>query len=769
MRCLVWTADVTLRDGSLEWDQSVVNPEVLPRVLPQVARLGDTWERTLRTRVPEDARRADETARQAILAGEPSYAEDVRHVDWYGDMVWLHEDVVIDAVGENCWRLTGTVSEITKRRRAEDQLRAVIAGVQCLLWHAKVTDHAGELHWHVDPVDEAVAERFLPVDLHPGEAWHEAVNRSRRPEDVPRMERTSRNAIRSGAPRYSQEYPCVDRDGMARWLHEEVFIEPDGPDRWRLVGVTMDVTDRRHAENALRQSEQQARLIADSLPVLISYVDTEERYVFCNRAYNDWFGWDTENIPGTPVRDAIGETLYQATRDGIQAALAGERVRFDFEMPGGEEGPRDADCLYVPDIADDGSVRGFMALVTDVTERQRAIRDVRDSEAHLRAIMDGAVDGIITMDAQGRIASLNPTAADMFGYDRDELLGSDVSTMMPAPDGRSGGRYVEGYLRAGEATAVGTRREVQGRRKDGTTFPASMSIGKVLLEGRRLYACVVRDITEQKAMRDELIGLNADLEQRVEDRTAALAREAEQHRATARALEDGENQRTQLMDRMLAVQEEERARIARELHDQVGQELTSVLIGLRVIESAETTEDATRQATELRKVTSSTLEDIRQIAFDMRPSSLDDLGLETALRRDLGVLAKNAGFTANLHIHNPDGLSASTEMEVGLYRLAHTALTNVVRHAEAQAVTVALQMAHVEGDHIVSLLVEDDGVGFDDEAVFAGPVEGRFGLLSMQERARMVGGRVTVESTPGEGATVLIEIPLADRTDGTPS
>jgi PAS domain S-box-containing protein len=1187
MRCLVWTADVALRDGSLEWDLQVVNPEVLLSVLPQVAHPGDTWEQVItRARVPEDAQRADETARQAILAGEPSYAHDLRHVDWYGDTVWLHEDVVIEPTGEGLWRVTGTVSEVTVRRRAEGELRAVISGVQCLMWHAKVADHDGVLQWHIDPVDYPVAERFFPVDLEPGEAWHEAVNRARRPADVVRMEHTSRTAIRSGARRYSQEFACVDRDGVTHWLREEVFVEPDGADRWRLVGVTMDVTDRRRAEDGLRQSEQHAALIADSLPVLIAYIDSDERYQFCNRTYSDWVQWDVGNVRGTPVRDLIDAPLYDELRGRIQAVLSGERVRFDLELPGDDGETRHVDCLYVPDIADDGAVRGFISLITDVTDRQRALSNARDSEAHLRAIMDGAADGIITMDAQGAIASLNPSAADMFGYSREELLGQNVSAMMPDPRARTGSGYVKSYLGVGEATAVGTRREVDGRRKDGTTFRASVSIGEVLLDGGAFFAIVVRDITEQLALRDELIALNAQLERRVEERTVELAREAEQHRATARvarqqsdelahmvrsarcvlwstsgvpreggyqwtllapaesglaeflpveirpgktyddgwyrsvptediarideatdrairegqsnytveyrsegpagairwlqddisverlgedewlrtgvltditdqkrselvqqvvyeiseathtaldptsmhrgihqslsklldapgyvvmlsepgdsgafdfvyrvlgsergsdgpramprsrtarvarsgkteyltaadtarlvdegeielydafagawlgaplivndtvigvvallhpceedpytqgeiavfeyvcqqiavaidrgrvledlqrekrlfqalmdnvpdtiylkdaesrfvrvndiggralgladgnealgltdahwhdeplagrlrdeelevmrtgqpivgridpvgsdywisvtkaplrdetgavvgivgvnrdvsevmraqqALKDGEDQRTQLMDRMLVVQEEERARISRELHDQVGQELTSVLLGLRVIESAKTMADATLQAAELRKVTSATLEDIRQIAFDMRPSSLDDLGLETALRRDMDTLAKNAGFTATLHVHNPDDISASIETDVGLYRLAHAALTNVVRHANAGAVTVTLRAARVDGDRVVSLLVEDDGVGFDTDDVLAGPVGGRFGLLSMQERARLMGGTATIASVPGEGCTVLIEIPIADE------
>ena len=184
----------------------------------------------------------------------------------------------------------------------------------------------------------------------------------------------------------------------------------------------------------------------------------------------------------------------------------------------------------------------------------------------------------------------------------------------------------------------------------------------------------------------------------------------------------------------------------------------SVLVGLRVIESADSMADAVAQATELREVTSNTLEDVRQIAFDMRPSSLDDLGVETALARDLEVLGQNAGFETSFRVHNTEGIELPADLEVGLYRLAHTALTNVARHAEASNVDVVMDVRSVEGGYTLSLLVQDDGVGFDAEAVMAGPVEGRFGLLSMQERARLLDGEVTIESIPGDGSTILVEI-----------
>jgi chemotaxis family two-component system sensor kinase Cph1 len=132
-------------------------------------------------------------------------------------------------------------------------------------------------------------------------------------------------------------------------------------------------------------------------------------------------------------------------------------------------------------------------------------------------------------------------------------------------------------------------------------------------------------------------------------------------------------------------------------------------------------------------VTAGTLEDVRQIAFDMRPSSLDDLGMETALRRGLDALSQNAGFGSIFHAHNAEGISLPTE----LYRIARPAQTRVVRRARAQKVAAVMQTQPKNNSCRASLPTEDGGVGFDAEAVAEGPAEGRFGSLSMQARARL--------------------------------
>jgi len=232
--------------------------------------------------------------------------------------------------------------------------------------------------------------------------------------------------------------------------------------------------------------------------------------------------------------------------------------------------------------------------------------------------------------------------------------------------------------------------------------------------------------------------------------------------AMTKKLAAAEAQRTSLIKRILTAQEEERARIARDLHDHTGQSLSSLLLRLKGIESATTLEEAQRQTDELRALVAETLNDVRALAFQTHPSILDDLGLAAALRKDARSLSEKFGVNVDCHVAAIESERLPFEVEVALYRIVREALSNVVRHAKAKNVSILVQRRA----GTVLAIVEDDGVGFDTEAVLASDAEKRFGLLGMDERARLVGGRVTIESSREAGTTVYVEIPLPTQGNG---
>jgi len=215
--------------------------------------------------------------------------------------------------------------------------------------------------------------------------------------------------------------------------------------------------------------------------------------------------------------------------------------------------------------------------------------------------------------------------------------------------------------------------------------------------------------------------------------------------------------RRELLHKALTAQEEERRRIARELHDEAGQALAALLVNLRLIENASSLEEARAQVAHMREVVNQTLDEIRALAWELRPSVLDDLGLVPALARYIQSCRSRFGMEIDLEVVGLDQVRLPWEVETALYRIAQEALTNAARHAGAQHVSVILEQ---RGDRAL-LIVEDDGEGFDVAQVRASAQKrGRLGLYGMEERASLVGGRLTVESAPGSGTTVVVEVPL---------
>ena len=208
-----------------------------------------------------------------------------------------------------------------------------------------------------------------------------------------------------------------------------------------------------------------------------------------------------------------------------------------------------------------------------------------------------------------------------------------------------------------------------------------------------------------------------------------------------------------LLKEVLTAQELERRRIARELHDETAQALASLLVGLRAIEESQDLRQALGGTSALRGLVSAALEGVRRISRGLRPSVLDDLGLQEALER-LGLEVSRAhGFVVDVHATGPRLPRLPEAVETALYRMAQEALTNASKHASPKAVSVLIHRNPSE----VRLVIEDDGKGFDASEPLS---EGQVGLVGIRERAHLVAGSVTIESSPGQGTTVCVSVPL---------
>ncbi|HYO48177.1 MAG TPA: PAS domain S-box protein [Gemmatimonadota bacterium] len=347
-----------------------------------------------------------------------------------------------------------------------------------------------------------------------------------------------------------------------------------------------------------------------------------------------------------------------------------------------------------------------------VEARKEARADCDATE--YRALFESAPDGIVLVDDQGAILDVNPLALEMFGYAREELLGHPIEVLVPP--GFRGGHVAEreAYMAEPRARPMGIGLELWGCRKDGSEFPVEISLSPMTVGNSRQVISIIRDVTERR-------------------RLQAFGAEA------------------------LRAAEEERQRIARELHDDTAQRLAGLMLMLRVAGQIEDHEERERRIEQVREEIAETADAVRRIARGLRPPALDEVGLAAALESLVSSLRLAHSLNIEMTADRPrDRLEADAEL--ALYRIVQEALSNAVRHSGASRVAVSLQTE----DGMVRAEVEDDGRGFAVDRAYGDEGQG-LGMVGMRERARNAGGSLDIDSAPGAGTRVRVELPLKRR------
>jgi signal transduction histidine kinase len=264
------------------------------------------------------------------------------------------------------------------------------------------------------------------------------------------------------------------------------------------------------------------------------------------------------------------------------------------------------------------------------------------------------------------------------------------------------------------------------------------------------------DVTERRLAQDELRRAQEHLEERVRERTAELDSVNAQLQAEIRSHERAEKARQYLQRRLVTSQEEERGRISRELHDEVGQQLMALMLSLKALEATVGDGETPAKLRELRATAEQAGKEIHQLAAELRPVALDQVGLSRALSGYLESWLKRTGIAVDFVSVGVDELRLPPAIETTLYRIVQEAMTNVYKHASAKNVSVSVSR---RGDDVLTI-IEDDGEGFDLEALNATGGTPRIGIAGMRERAAIVDGVLTIDSTPGEGTTVRVRVPI---------
>lgn len=244
-------------------------------------------------------------------------------------------------------------------------------------------------------------------------------------------------------------------------------------------------------------------LYSDALPLPFAYLDTDLTYRIVNRAYEDLLALPAAELIGRRIDDGTGPLSHPDLLAAAGSAAGGHPARLETGTAI-RSAPRPLGVTFTPDRDEAGEVRGVAVVVEDLAERRNAEERLRGSEATTRAILDAAVDGILTIDAEGCIQSFNRAAERIFGYRAEEVVGRNVAILMPEPYRGEHDRYMRNYLTTGQARIIGIGREVAGQRKDGSVFPMDLAVGESRVGGRRIFAGIVRDISERKLAEEQL-------------------------------------------------------------------------------------------------------------------------------------------------------------------------------------------------------------------------------------------------------------------------
>lgn len=376
-----------------------------------------------------------------------------------------------------------------------------------------------------------------------------------------------------------------------------------------------------------------------------------------------------------------------------------------------------------------------------VVRMRRAKLD--DATRRLGAIVESSSDAILSVTPDGFVTSWNDGAERLFGYTANEMIGRSILTIIPVHLSRD---------RAWELATVRGMHDIQTYdavrlTKNGRYIDVSVTLSPLKDDVGQFVGVskVIRDISERKRGETLLQQAHEALEKKVQERTAELS--AANHSLRI------------LSNRLMQVQEEERSRLARDLHDEVGQLLTALKIDLQDIQHGEVGEARFGSLTDSLELVDRLLTQVRSLALDLRPSLLDDLGLVPALRWYVNRQAERNGWVLSLSLERiVERIPAP--IEVSCFRVVQEALTNIAKYAKAKTVDVTL----CRQDQDVTLIIQDDGVGFDvmlaKQRALGG---GSIGLLSLEERVRLAGGSFVISSVPDEGTRLELCFPLTEQ------
>jgi len=609
----------------------------------------------------------------------------------------------------------GMAHDITERKRAEKALRHTERK------YRDIFENAGEGIFQSTPDGRLLAANPALARMHgfdsPEELTRSLTDISREIYVDPERRKEFKHLLDAFGMVRGFEHQVFRKDGSKIWISVNARVVRDEQDSIRYYeGTAQDITDRKKAEEALRESEERYRELFENAKDAIYVQDLMGIYTSVNRAAEKLSGYDRNEVIGKHFEQFVAPEYLPLVRTNFAKKLVDkEQTAYEIEVIA-KDGRRVPVELNSTVIFEHDAPVGIQGIARDITKRKRAEDELREQKEILQKIFDHIPVMIRVTGPDGNVHLVNREYERTTGWSLAEIQRDSLGILAELyPDKNDRQLVIERT-----ATARGDWADFRTRVRDGRVIDTSWT-------NIHLSA-----------------GMNLGIGQDISDRKRA----EETLRSYSRKL--------------IEAQEAERQHIARELHDQIGQVLTAIRINLQTIGNSCETDESQVLIDQGITIIDSALEQVRNLSFELRPSLLDGLGLVAALRWYSDQYSRRTGIRTKTSTNLPeDQTRLKQELETACFRIVQEALTNVVRHAKAKNVSINLRKL----DHKIVVSIRDDGTGFDERSANGGASAIHLGLRGMRERALALGGMLEIESAPARGTEIRASFPTNGKED----
>ena len=608
-------------------------------------------------------------------------------------------------------RIVGIVADITDQKLAEEALRTSEERLRL----AQKVAGVGTFEWDIRTgVNTWTEEMESMYGLPPGvfERTRTAFENLVHPDDRAEVTKLVDKTLKTGHPT-AGEWRVIWPDGSVHWIAGRwQALMGDSGEPSRVVGVNIDVTERKRAEDAVRESEMRYRRIVETTNEGVWLLDSNFYTSYVNQQMAEMLGYEPKEMIGRSVLDFYFPEDVERKKEVLSQRRQGLREQIEERLR-----RKDGSELWVriaatPVFRDDGEFDGSFAMESDITQRKRAEETLRQSEEKFRSVFRDAGVGMIIVSPEGRFLAANRTFCESLGYTEEELREKTVESLTFHEDWPAFSRKLREALTEGRGFQNFEKRCLH---KSGRIVYTDSSTSLIRdAEGApQCFVGEVLDITKRKQAEEAL---------------------------------------SDMTRKLVEAQELERARIARELHDDINQRLAVLAIEVdRLRGRNDLPREVQGNLLELQKLTGDISSRVYALSHEMHSSTLDALGLARGMKAWCKEFGARQGMEINFKSNGLPKLSQ--DISLCLFRVVQEALQNATKHSSAKGIEV--QLAENAGE--IHVVVSDSGKGFDIEAARR---NGGLGLTSMQERVRLIGGTLEIDSKPPAGTTIRVCVPF---------